>query len=337
MIRKSDLDKYDTSKMFSIYDNWPKIAKISYQNNLESLNFGKMEHIVFAGMGGSGALGDFFEAILSKTNIHVSVVKGYLLPKTVDDKTLVIITSVSGNTEESYSILKACKKNRYNAIAFSSGGKIEKYCKKTNIKYQKIPNDNSPRASFVRYLYSILRILKDIIPVKESEINKSILQLEKTQKNISSKNLTRRNQSLELANNINKILIIYYPWGLQAAAIRFKNSLQENAKTHAMTEDVVESSHNGIVAWEKIANVQPILLQGKDDFIKTKQRWEIVESYFKENNIKFMKINSSDGNIITKLIDLIYILDYASIYLAVIRKTDPTPVKSIEYLKQKTK
>ena len=332
---KSDLEKYDSKRMYSIYDDWPKIAKNAYQSDFQKLDFGKLEHIVFVGMGGSGALGDFFAAILSKTNLHVTVVKGYLLPKTVDSKTLVIITSVSGNTEESLTVLKTCKKNRYKTIVFSSGGKMEKYCKIKKIKYQKIIQDNSPRVSFVRYLYSILKILNKIIPIKELEIKKSIKELEKTQKIISSKNLAKNNTSLKLAMSIKKIPIIYYPFGLQASAIRFKNSLQENAKIHAIAEDVVETSHNGIVAWEKPSKVQPILLQGRDDYIKTKQRWKILEQYFNQNKIKFIKISSTEGNIITKLINLIYIFDFASIYLAIIKKIDPTPVKSIEYFKRK--
>ena len=69
-----------------------------------------VDNIVFAGMGGSGTIGDTIESILSKQNIHVNVVKGYVLPKTVDSNTLVIATSVSGNTDETLEILKKAKK-----------------------------------------------------------------------------------------------------------------------------------------------------------------------------------------------------------------------------------
>ena len=53
---------------------------------------------------------------------------------------------------------------------------------------------------------------------------------------------------------------------MQTAAIRFKNSLQENAKMHVITEDVVESSHNGVVSWEQQSNVIPIMIEGVDDY-----------------------------------------------------------------------
>ena len=98
MLDHSQLEKFDPERMHKVYDDWPNIAKKSFESNLESANFNGIDHIVFVGMGGSGAIGDLFASILSKTNIHVNVVKGYLLPKTVDSKTLVVATSISGNT-----------------------------------------------------------------------------------------------------------------------------------------------------------------------------------------------------------------------------------------------
>jgi glucose/mannose-6-phosphate isomerase len=286
-------------------------------------------------MGGSGTMGDFFAAILSKTNLHVNVVKGYLLPKNVNSETLVVVTSVSGNTAETLSILKAAKKMGCRIIVFSSGGKMEEFCNQNNVEFIKIEKYHSPRASFVNFLYSILRILEPIFPITKEDVENSIKQLEITKKNICSDNLKLNNQSLDLAISLKKIPLIYYPRGFEAVAIRFKCSLQENAKIHAIVEDVVEASHNGIVSWEIKSNVQPILLQGKDDYEKTKERWIIFEEYFNEKNIKFKKIISKEGNIISKLVNLIYILDYASIYLAIINKIDPTPVYAIDYIKNK--
>lgn len=337
MITKSELEEIDSQKMFKIYDDWPEIAKKSYQANFEKIDFGQVDHIVFAGMGGSGTLGDFFSAILSKTNLHVNVVKGYLLPRTVDKNTLVVATSVSGNTIETLTILESAQKIGCKIIAFSSGGSMEEFCKKNNIQFRKIQKFHSPRASFVSFLYSMIQILSSSIPIKKDEIENSLIELEKTRDNISSNNLEASNESLNLAMSIKGIPIIYYPWGLQAAAIRFKSSLQENAKNHAIVEDVVEASHNGIVAWENDSDIDPIFLQGKDDFIKTKERWRIFEDYFKMKNIDFKTINSRNGDIISKLVNLVYVLDYASIYLAIRKKVDPTPVSSIDYIKRRLK
>ena len=331
------IEKFDSKKMYKIYDEWPTMARKSWEKNHDKFEIEKVKHIVFAGMGGSGTLGDFFAAILSKTNLHVNVVKGYILPKNVTSKTLIVIVSVSGNTTETLEILKSAKKIGCNIIVFSSGGQMEKYCKKNKINFRKVLKFNSPRASLVSYLYSMLNVLEKNLPVKKSDINNSIKKLEETKMNIFSNNLTKTNVSLNLAFWIIDIPLIYYPWGLETVAIRFKNALQENAKIHAMAEDVVETSHNGIVAWERKTSIQPILIQGEDDNVKTKERWKIFKEFLQSRQIYFKEINSGQGNILSKIMYLIYLLDYSTIYHAIESRMDPTPVKSIDFIKKHLK
>jgi glucose/mannose-6-phosphate isomerase len=290
---------------------------------------------VFAGMGGSGAIGDIISSVLSKNDIHVKIVKGYHLPNTVDSNTLVVVSSVSGNTIETLSILESASKKNCKLIGFSSGGKMEKYCSNNEINFRKIEKFHSPRASLTSFLYSILNVLEPLLPLKVEEIKESIQVLEIVSKKISYNNLTETNESLSLSNWISGIPLIYYPWGLESAATRFKNSLQENAKTHVIAEDVLEASHNGLVSWEKLSNVKPILLQGKDDFVKTKERYQIIKEYFNINKIEFKEVISVEGSILTKLVNLIYVLDYSSIYLAVRNGIDPSPVNSIDFVKNK--
>ena len=327
------LDKIDKQKMYKVYDRWPEIAKNSFESQKDTENFENIEHIVFGGMGGSGAIGDMFESILSKTKIHVNVVKGYVLPETVNSNTLVIIVSVSGNTIETISLLKSAKKIGTKIIAFSSGGKIQEYCIKNNIKHILVPKFHSPRATFPSFLYTMLKVLYKTLKIKEDNIRDSIKKLEILQKKINSLNLTESNASLNLAKSIKLIPIIYYPFGLQSASIRFKNSLQENAKMHAACEDIIEASHNGIVSWEKKSDVMPILIRGSEDHIKTKERYEILKEFFIKKKIKYEEVISGEGNILSKLITLIYLLDYATIYKAVIDNIDPSPVNAIDFIK----
>ena len=94
----------------------------------------------------------------------VEVVKGYLLPKTVNEETLVITTSVSGNTVETLNVLSEAKKIGCKIIAFSNGGEMEKICKKELIEFRKILMVHSPRTSFVSFLFSMLKELENILP-----------------------------------------------------------------------------------------------------------------------------------------------------------------------------
>ena len=337
MLDYSCLDKIDSEGMYRIYDKWPQIARDSYNIEYEQVDFKNITNVVFSGMGGSGALHDIFSAILSKTNIHVNVVKGYHLPNTVNSNTLVVTTSASGNTKETMTVLKSAKESNCKIVAFSNEGTMKKYCSENKIEHRDVPMYLSPRSSFPSFMFSMLKILEPIIPVKKEDILESIRNLEDLQRKISSQNLSSDNPSLDLASWISGIPMIYYPWGLQAAAVRFKNSLQENAKMHAMIEDVIESCHNGIVAWENKSDVKPILIIGHDDYIKTKERWDIVKEYFAQKNIEYREIFSITGSILTKLTNLIYLVDYSTIYRAVLSGTNPTPVTPIDFVKSKSK
>lgn len=121
---------------------------------------------------------------------------------------------------------------------------MQDYCIRHKIKHRNISQIHSPRASFPRFLYTILKVLGPVLPIKENDILDSIKELENTAKMISSENLASR-----------------------------------KCKKHAMMEDVIEACHNNIVAWKKKDKSQPILLEGADDYIKTKQRWEILEIF----------------------------------------------------------
>ena len=331
-MNKENIENFDPQKMLEEYDKWPEMAEEAYNSFSKNVEFKKINHIVFAGMGGSGAIGDVFSAILSKTNIHISVVKGYVLPNTVNSETLVITTSVSGNTLETISVLKIAHEKNCNLIVFSSGGIMEKICDEKKITHFNVKMSHSPRTSFVIYLYAMLKILNKVINLKNEDVIESIQKLKNQREGINSKNL-KNNSAIELAEWINNIPLIYYPFGLQSTAIRFKNSMQENAKIHAISEDIIEACHNGIVAWERFSEIKPILIQGKDDYEKTKERWMIIKKFFNAEKIEYKEVFSINGSILSKIVNLIYFLDYVSIYNAIYKKIDPSPVKSIDFIK----
>ena len=322
--------------MFEIYDKWPEIARKTFETNQEMVRYENVNHIVFAGMGGSGTIGDIFSSVLSKSKIHVNVVKGYVLPKTSNSNTLVVGISVSGNTAETLSVLESAQKMNCKIICFTSGGKMLNFCKKNKIQHRIISKIHSPRASFINYLYSILKVLHVTLKINQKGILESIMELEKIHTKINSSNLTNSNVALNLAKWITNTPIIYYPLGLQSVGIRFKNSLNENSKIHASAENMLEACHNGVVAWEKKSTIQPILIEGADDHIKTKERWQVLKKLLSQNNVEYKEIKSTKEGILSKLVTLIYLLDYTTIYLAIKFNVDPTPVKSIEFIKKNT-
>lgn len=323
----------DPSGMHRVYDRWPQLAREAYEGHAEPAMDYRFDHLVFAGMGGSGALGDLFYSLLSRSRVHVDVVRGYKLPYTTGPGSLVVATSVSGMTAETLSVLRSAKKTGCRTVGFSSGGPLEAACLADGIPHYRIPAEHSPRASFVSYLYSMLGVLAPVLPAGPREVRESLGQLESLASTISSSSPPGSNPALELASWLSGTPVILYPWGLRAPAVRFKNSLQENAKTHAMTEDVIEHCHNGIVAWESPSDAQPVMIRGADDGPTTRERWKILAEYFDERSVQYRKVDSPRGGLLAKLVGLVYVLDYASVYLALLRRTDPAPVASIDYLK----
>ena len=100
---------------------------------------------------------------------------------------------------------------------------------------------------------------------------------------------------------------------------------------------MLEASHNGVVAWNENEQFQPILIRGKDDHMKTKERWKIMKDFFDTKKLEFFEINSVEGNILSKIINLIYVTDFATIYLSVLQNVDPSPVEAIDFIKNRLK
>ena len=76
------------------------------------------------------------------------------------------------------------------------------------------------------------------------------------------------------------------------------------------------------------------MIKGENDHIKTKERWNIIRQYFNQNNIEYKEVNSVTGGILSKIMCLIYVLDYSSIYYAIRLGINPTPIKSIDFIKE---
>ncbi len=328
------LKTVDAGGMHVVYDRWPEIGQEQFGADLEPVGDRRTGHVVFAGMGGSGTISDLFASILSKTGIHVDVVKGYLLPGTADPDSLVVATSISGDTVETLTVLEQAKRAGCDTISFSNGGRMKKFCLENGMQFREVPMYHSPRASFTSFLYSMLKVLLPILPVSRADIAGSLAGMRSLRDVIYSGNASG-NAALDLARWLPGIPVVYYPWGLEAAAIRFKNSLQENAKMHVMAEDVIEACHNGIVPWSAGPDIKPVLIRGRDDYVKTQERWEILKEFFESRNIDYREVYSQDGSILAKLINLIYLLDYTSIYRAVLYGIDPTPVGAIRFIKNK--
>lgn len=318
--------------MHRTYEDWPDVAADAYAQDVPSVDLEGINHIAFSGMGGSGIVGDIIAALLSQTAIKTTIIKGYNLPKTVDDSTLVVCCSASGDTAETMSVLRAATQTRL--LGVSSGGQLGRFCTANNIPFVRTRLVHSPRASLPCMLYPILKALDGLLPISKGQIASSIDEIARTKKTISADNAAD-NAAMNIANSIDAIPIIYYPHGLLCVATRFKNSLHENAKVHAMIEDVIEACHNNVVAWERTAGVMPVIIRGFGDHEKTMQRWDILKEFFVSKDIRYLEVTGSGQTILARILSLIYMLDYATIFLAARYGQDPSVIAPIDFIKSR--
>ncbi len=340
MLSPSDIEKLDRSRLHLIYENWPAHCKKAYQIDVNVPEIPDIEEVVYAGMGGSATTGDILQDWLrSSIEIPFHVVKDYHLPKFADKNTFVIATSCSGNTEEVLSIFSEAMKSECKIATISSGGLLEETSLRNNVTHTKIRFTLLSRASFPYLFYVSSKILETcgLIRGLEDQIPRSIEILDRVSKKISVKVPLKENLSKDIAVKIYDSLPVIYGSSLnRAVAIRFKNVLNENSKMHAIVDVIPELCHNEVVAWEGSKNkpLRALLLRYKGEPTEVETMFEIVRELIRDVGFEVFEVWSLGEDRLSKIVSLLYILDFASFYAAALRGFDPTPTVNIDKVKQ---
>lgn len=340
MLSPSEVKGIDKSGLYRIYEDWPIHCKSAYKIEVNAPEASNVKNIVYAGMGGSATPGDILQDWLKDSiAIPFYVVKDYHLPKFAGKNTFVIAISCSGNTEETLSIVHESLKAGCKVATISSGGLLEKMSLDNNIPYNRIVFTLLSRASFPYIFYLSAKILASFGFIRglEGQIPNSIKVVEDVSKHISIQTSIEENLSKKIALWLYDSLPVIYGSNLnRAIAIRFKDVLNENAKMHAIVDAMPELCHNEIVAWEGIKDkpLKPLLLRYAGEPPEVKVRFEILKELIRDAGFEILEAWSWGEDQLSKIISLLYILDFASLYLAVLRGFDPTPTVSIEKMKK---
>jgi len=310
-----------------------------------SINYSKPQTIIVAGMGGSSIGGELLKDWAKhKITVPIEVCREYSLPAYTDEKTLVFVVSYSGETEEALSMFLDAIKRKCMTFCISSGGKLLEFAEKLKLPYLRVPSDiPQPRAA-LPYLFLPLPILLEklgVISDASSEISEAVQILEQ----VKSENLPEKplsdNFSKNLASKINGTIPIIYGFGIyRAVAQRYKQEFNENSKVPSKWEFFPELNHNEIVGWEAAKELakcfSTIFLRDKDEPEEIQQRIEATEELMHEG-AKISEVWSVGESGLAKMLSTIYIGDLTSLYLAILRGVDPTPVKTIALLKERMK
>jgi glucose/mannose-6-phosphate isomerase len=308
---------------------------LSLSLDLPKYDSKKIQNIVIAGLGGSGITGVMVKKMLEPIlSIPTQTLCSYDIPAYINEHTLFIISSYSGNTEETLSMMhKAITKNAL-IFAISAGGKLHELAHKHLIPSILIPSGRPPRASIAYSLVTIFRLLEGLNLVGKENYTKKFEHiatfLEKNAENIQE-------EAKEISSYLNeKIPIIYAQDANEALAVRFRQQLNENSKMLAWHHVIPEMNHNEIVGFEGKANhVAVLLLRLGNENDQENIRFDFLAELLSQSAVPIRTLVGQGKNYFENYFYIFQVLDWVSVFLAEIAGIDPTPVATITLLKNR--
>lgn len=342
--RVKEIDKEDMYKvLINMPENCVDMSKIAKNFQLYQEIKGS-NNILICGMGGSAIGGNLIQDLLiDKIKIPIFIYRGYNIPAFANNKTLMIVISYSGNTEESISAFSQGIEHKCQIIVISSNGKLIEYCQRLKITYMKVPAGIQPRAALPYLFIALLIILQKthIISDFSQDLEEAISILKILKTELSIKNPISKNNAKHIALGIYGFIpVIYAPPNYGSLARRMKCQFNENSKNPATWDEFPELDHNEIVGWELQSQITQmccvILLRTQDEDEAIKNRIEITKETILNDKVKdIFEIWSQGESRLAKMLSLLYISDFISFYLAILKGVNPTPVNGINELKNK--
>lgn len=309
---------------------------------LQSLETETFNSIIVTGVGGSAIAGDLIRSHLANDiRIPFQVQRHYRLPGFVGRRTLVVCTSYSGDTEETLSAYDDAMARGARTMAITTGGKLAAKAKIDGTPLVEIPDGLPPRAA-IGYSFAPLLVIISRLGLcghKSSEISRAASALRaRLSEYLGPED---KNDAISLARVLHGSIPVIYAGSdhLDGVAWRFKGQLCENSKNLAFVNLFPEFNHNEIVGWDLpwslLDNLAVVILGGKGDHPRVAARMEIVSAYLKSKDCKVVKVDRQFEEGLANILLWIQFVDFASYYLALLNGVDPTPVRPIEYLKEK--
>ena len=292
----------------------------------------EIKSVLICGLGGSGIGASIMSDILYKDlPIAIRINKGYSIPAGVDENTLVIACSYSGNTEETIISLENCVLKNAEICVITSGGKLKSFAEKNNFNLILIPGGHPPRAMFGYSFTELFFVLYNYDLINDSFISNfksSVASLTAEQENIKS-------DAKKIAEKLyKKTPVIYVCDGFEGVAVRLRQQINENSKMLCWHHVVPEMNHNELLGWrtntEKLA---VLFLSNKIDDSRNKIRVKINKKVLRKYTKDIMEVQSKGDSLLERSLYLIHVGDWISWYLSVLNNVDAIEIDVINYLK----
>lgn len=298
----------------------------------------KVSNIVFVGMGGSALAAELLKSWQS-LSVPFEIIKGYDLPAYVGDETLCIISSYSGNTEETLSACDNAEKKQAQIVVITSGGKLAEIAKRQKHPILTLPTASQPRYATFYSLVALATILDTAAITDDAvgELNNISQTLKQAVNEWRPDTVTEQNQAKQIALDVvGKSPVIYGGPLLGAAAYKWKISFNENAKNVAWCNQYPEFNHNEFVGWSSHPIDKPyavIDLKSSFDNDQIKKRFALSAKLLSGKRPNPIVVEAQGETALEQLLWTVMLGDFVSIYTALLNGVNPTPVDLIEKLK----
>jgi glucose/mannose-6-phosphate isomerase len=306
-------------------------------------DYSDIDKVIILGMGGSAIGGDLVRSLAeSEAKIPIIVQRDYGLPAFVDGRTLVIASSYSGNTEETLSAFERALKTGSKKLSITTGGKLQSMAEDNNIPVFKIEYKAQPRAALGFSFLPTLGVLQRLgfLGDKSADVAETVSVLKALSAKIDEEVPLSRNPAKQLAQRLYGCLPVVYGAGIAAeAAHRWKTQINENSKAWAFYEVFPELNHNATVGFELpkelASRIRVVLLRAPSFNQRVKLRYEVTCELLERAGVPYEFMDSEGNSLLSQMVSLVSFGDYVSYYLAILYRIDPSPVKVIDYLKER--
>jgi len=306
---------------------------ISIANNTPLTPCNKeIRNVLICGLGGSGIGGTIVADIVSpKVNIPIAATKDYSIPDFVNEHTLVIANSYSGNTEETLFALEKCQAKGAEIAVITSGGKLKTIAEENNYTKIIIPGNQPPRAMFgyaFTELFFMLNHYNLIDDSFKSDFEKAIALLDTEKSDIQK-------QAMDLAKKIYKQTpVIYVANGFEGVAVRFRQQINENSKMLCWHHVVPEMNHNELLGWRtNVDDLAVVYFRNKCDYERNQIRMDINKKVISKYTDNISEIWSKGDSVIENSLYHINLGDWVSWYLSEMNNVDAIEIDVINFLK----
>jgi len=317
--------------------------------NTKRNDYGKIERLIVAGMGGSALGAELIRAVYGdRLEISMEIVRDYHLPKYVDEKTLVVLSSYSGTTEETLSTAEEAEKAGAKIMVITSGGDLEKLGREKDWQMFVIrPEFNpcgQPRMALGYSIVGILGLLRStgIIAVEDEEMEKVIAVIEKVGEKCGVEVTGEDNPAKKIARElVGKMVVAVGAGHLAGNPKIFCNSANENAKIPAFPCLIPEMNHHlleGLGKPETNRETVAFLLMESDNYEpEIKKRMAVTEKVIDQNGIKLVKIMAEGKERLTEAFYLVTFGGWVIFYLAILYRIDPSLIPWVDLFKAEMK